>query len=376
MESPGGAPTVRDCMSSFEPYLAANRNTRDTVFHVSLNPHPKDILTDEELVVIAGEYMRQMGYGNQPYIIFRHEDIGRPHLHIVSLRVDSSGRKINDFQERKRSTALCRKLERKYGLHPVLSEPYRKCETLTAVDPLKPDLKRQITCVVRPVMEDYHFQSLKEYKALLGLFNVTVEEVSKEIAGKTYRGIIYAATDRDGRRTGVGVKSSKIGKSVGYRALQQKFAASKKWMKKHPVTETCEENIRLALQETDKERFLQRLNGKGSNAVLFQNDAGRIYGVTYIDHNSRCVFKGSSLGKEFSAAILNERYGMVVQDDGNCQEERQDFMREEFDPYETGLAEGVLNLLTPESYPYPGEDNPESPYGKKKRKKRRGQHIR
>lgn len=82
MESPGGAPTVRDCMSSFEPYLAANRNTRDTVFHVSLNPHPKDILTDEELVVIAGEYMRQMGYGNQPYIIFRHEDIGRPHLHV------------------------------------------------------------------------------------------------------------------------------------------------------------------------------------------------------------------------------------------------------------------------------------------------------
>lgn len=143
-------------------------------------------------------------------------------------------------------------------------------------------------------------------------------------------------------------------------------------MKKHPVTETCEENIRLALQETDKERFLQRLNGKGINAVLFQNDAGRIYGVTYIDHNSRCVFKGSSLGKEFSAAVLNERYGMVVQDDGNCQEERQDFMREEFDPYETGLAEGVLNLLTPESYPYPGEDNPESPYGKKKRKKEEG----
>ncbi|WP_244436760.1 relaxase/mobilization nuclease domain-containing protein [Bacteroides reticulotermitis] len=69
-------------MRSFEPYLAANRRTEKPVIHVSLNPHPDDVLTDEQLAAIGQEYMEKMGYGNQPYIIYRHEDIGRPHIHI------------------------------------------------------------------------------------------------------------------------------------------------------------------------------------------------------------------------------------------------------------------------------------------------------
>ena len=73
----------------------------------------------------------------------------------------------------------------------------------------------------------YKFQSVKEFKALLGLFHVTVEEAHKTIKGKTYHGLVYAATDEKGERTGVAIKSSKIGKSVGYEALQKKFVKSK-----------------------------------------------------------------------------------------------------------------------------------------------------
>jgi len=71
--------------------MAANRDTRKPVFHVSLNPHPDDRLTDAELTAIAQEYMEKMGYGEQPYLVFKHEDIKRTHLHIMSSRVD-----IND----------------------------------------------------------------------------------------------------------------------------------------------------------------------------------------------------------------------------------------------------------------------------------------
>ena len=44
------------------------------------------------------EYMEKLGYGDQPYIIFRHEDNARPHIHIVSLRIDEQGRKIRDYK--------------------------------------------------------------------------------------------------------------------------------------------------------------------------------------------------------------------------------------------------------------------------------------
>ena len=227
MKPADGHPTIQHCIRSFEPYLAANRRTAKPVIHISLNPHPDDVLTDEQLTAIGQEYMEKMGYGNQPYIIYRHEDIGRPHIHIVSLRIDEQGKKIKDYKEWQRSTAVCRELERKYHLLPAEKMERRESLPLTAVDYRKGDIKHQIANVVKPVMQGYKFQSVKEFKALLGLFHVTVEEAHKTIKGKTYHGLVYAATDEKGERTGVAIKSSKLGKSVGYEALQKKFVKSK-----------------------------------------------------------------------------------------------------------------------------------------------------
>lgn len=94
MEPADGHPTIQHCIRSFEPYLAANRRTEKPVIHISLNPHPDDVLTDEQLTAIGQEYMEKMGYGNQPYIIYRHEDIGRSHIHIVSCVLTSRERKL------------------------------------------------------------------------------------------------------------------------------------------------------------------------------------------------------------------------------------------------------------------------------------------
>ena len=91
--------------------------TKKTVFHCSLNPHPDEKLSDERLTQIAKEYMEALGYGNQPYIVFKHNDIAREHIHIVSLRVDSRGRKINDKFEKRRSKKITDALERKIWSH-------------------------------------------------------------------------------------------------------------------------------------------------------------------------------------------------------------------------------------------------------------------
>ena len=80
-----GRMDVDACMDCFWPYLEANRRTTNTVFHASLNPSPEDRLTDEQLREIAYEYMERMGYGNQPYIVFKHKDTERRHLYILSL---------------------------------------------------------------------------------------------------------------------------------------------------------------------------------------------------------------------------------------------------------------------------------------------------
>ena len=83
------------CMESFMPYLEANRRTTNTVFHASLNPSPEDRLTDEQLRKIACEYMERMGYGEQPYIVFKHKNISREHPHIVSMSRAANSRMIS-----------------------------------------------------------------------------------------------------------------------------------------------------------------------------------------------------------------------------------------------------------------------------------------
>ena len=62
---------------AFESYLLANRNTEKPILHISLNPSPEDKLTDAQFANLAKEYMDKMGYGDQPYIVYMHEDIGR-----------------------------------------------------------------------------------------------------------------------------------------------------------------------------------------------------------------------------------------------------------------------------------------------------------
>ncbi|MDR1984251.1 MAG: relaxase/mobilization nuclease domain-containing protein, partial [Prevotellaceae bacterium] len=116
MENRDGICDMNSCLRSFEPYLLANKRTEKPVLHISLNPDPKDNLSDEQLSNIAEEYMQKMGYGNQPFLVYKHEDIERGHIHIVSLRVDENGKKINHNFEHRRSMDVCRELEQKYGL--------------------------------------------------------------------------------------------------------------------------------------------------------------------------------------------------------------------------------------------------------------------
>lgn len=97
-----------------------------------------------------------------------------------------------------------------------------------------------------------------------------------------------------------------------------------------------------------------------------------IYGVTYIDHNSKTVFKGSLLGKEYSASVLNRKYGTPPPEKTG---EAPVIYLPEPETKEPGLVEGLLDIFSLESYPCPADDLTQSPYGKKKKRKRRGLHL-
>lgn len=304
-----GTVDIHRAMDDFLSFMPTQSRVEKPVVHISLNPHPEDVLTDTELQDIAREYLEKMGYGNQPYLVFKHEDINRHHLHIVTVRVDENGRSIDTRNNFYRSKQITRELEQKYGLHDAERRNRRLDTPLHKVDASAGDVKKQVGNTVKALNVQYRFQSMGEYRALLSLYNVTVEEARGNVRGREYHGLVYSATDDAGNKVGNPFKSSLFGKAVGYEAVERKFARSKQEIKDRKLAEMTKRTVLSVLENThDKEKFVSRLKEKGIDTVLRHTEGGRIYGVTFIDHRTGCVLNGSRMGKELSANALQEHF--------------------------------------------------------------------
>ena len=248
-----------------------------------------------------------MGYANQPFIVYKHEDIDRHHLHIVSLAVDEQGKKINDGNNFYRSKHITREIEQKYGLLPAERQRAKEAFRLQKVQPQEGNIKKQLASVIKPAAKFYHCPSFKEYRALLSTYNICVEEVKGEMYGKPYNGLIYFATDDKGKKVGNPFKSSLFGKAVGYDTLQNRFKTSKEKLKEKWLAPKTKALVAGALRRSaTKEDFRANLYRKGIDVLFRENEEGRLYGATFIDHNNGCVVNGSRLGKEFSANTIAE----------------------------------------------------------------------
>ncbi|WP_313270576.1 conjugal transfer protein MobB [Epilithonimonas vandammei] len=308
IETADGKYSVAQLARSFEPYLLANRNTEKHTLHISLNPDPKDNVSNEKYRLMAQQYMQDMGYGEQPFVVFKHTDIDRSHIHIVSVCVDENGKKISDKFEKVRSMKVCRELEEQLGLISAIEkENNLKSEIFKAVDYKRGDVKSQIASVVRNITSQYQFQSLGEYNALLSLYNIAAEKVEGEMHGYLQRGLLYFPTDRNGKKTGNPFKASLFGKKAGLDSLEKHFESFKAKMKSLSERDKLKEQILLALQSSNDEKsFTKKLQKEGFDIMIRKNDVGRIYGITFIDHRSKTVWNGSRLGKECSANAFNE----------------------------------------------------------------------
>ncbi|MGX1641368.1 conjugal transfer protein MobB [Sphingobacterium sp. NPDC055431] len=292
----------------FEPYLSANIKTEKTVRHISLNPDPKDKVSDEQFTEMAQEYMERMGYKNQPFIVFKHTDIDRTHIHIVSTCVGIDGKKIPDDYDHKRSMAICRDLEQKYNLHKATEQEQKQADKIfKKVEQQKGDIKSQMASVVRHLPKYYQYTSLGAYNALLSFFNITAEEIKGERNGKPVHGLVYFALNGKGEKVSNPFKSSLFGKDAGIAQLQKHFEQSKEKMKTNPARSVLKNTVELAMHTTNNEReFKKQLAEQSIHTAVRRNDNGRIYGITFIDNGSRTVWNGSQLDRNLSANLFNE----------------------------------------------------------------------
>ena len=310
-----GTVNIRRAYDDFLRWMPAATRTEKPMMHISLNPHPDDRLSDIDFTRLAHEYMEKMGFAEMPYLIVKHEDIDRHHVHIVALRVGTDGRCISDSNNFYRSKNICRELEKKYGLKPAEREKITPDMPIRKVDPSgdiscqreqsgacsnyaersrdwrETHIKRQVANTVKMVGMRYKFQTLGEYNAILSLYNVRCEQTDGRVNGREYQGLVYFATDDSGKTIATPFKASRLGKFASRAAIDGRF-------------ERAKEKIDIA----PTKRKVAKLKERNIDVVLRYTDEGRIYGVTFIDHSTMTVLNGSRLGKEFSANAINERF--------------------------------------------------------------------
>ena len=351
-----GRMDVDACMESFIPYLEANRRMTNTVFHASLNPSPEDKLTDGQLRDIAQEYMELWVMATSPTLSLNIRTF-RANISI-SCRCGSTsggGWKINDSHEYDHSMSVLRELERKYDLHPsIKGEELAYNVGLHRANYREGNVKQQISSVVRSCLRNYKCSSYGEFRTLLERFNVSVEGHTGTIDGRNYAGIVYGALTDNGYGTGTPFKSSKIGKDVGYDALQKYYGKSKAVLKEEGALDRLRQTVRDAMSPRNtRDEFRQLLKADGIDTIFRINPVGRIYGVTFIDHEAGIVTNGSVLGKEFSTNVFNELYPAFQKEEQHTVEpdrERWHEQRRSAANSLSGIVDTLLDLADARAY--------------------------
>lgn len=294
---PDGHARIARMVDDFKSFMPKMGRTKKPVLHISLNPHPEDRLTDQDFEILAREYMEKLGFGDQPFVIYKHEDIDRHHIHIVTVNVNEQGKRLNQAFLFRRSKAITNELEEKYGLHKAQRERVSPDTPIKKLDP-SGDIKRQVQNTIKLVGIRYKFQTLGEYNAVLSLYNIRCEPTDGSVNGREYHGLVYFAMNDNGETISTPLKASRLGKFTSRAAVEGRFERAKQNIDVKPTKRVVASVI---VESSGKDDFISCLKDKGIDLVLRSNESGRIYGVTFIDHSTQTVLNGSRLGPQFSA---------------------------------------------------------------------------
>ena len=201
----------QDIIRSFCMQTEMNPGLKKPVGHIALSYSTVDApkLTDEKMVQLAQEYMREMKITDTQYIIVRHQDREHPHVHIVFNRIDNNGKTISDSNDMYRNEQVCKKLKEKHGLYFAKGKEQVKQHRLKEPDKTKYEI---YTAVKNEIGKLRNWQQLKE--------QLTEKGIGIQFKYKGQTDEIQGVSFSKGEYT---FKGSEIDRSFSYSKLDKYF---------------------------------------------------------------------------------------------------------------------------------------------------------
>ena len=371
-----------DKINRLQKLILLNQQTKVNSVHISLNFDLSDHISTDALKDIADRYMEGIGFSEQPYLVYQHHDAGHPHVHIVTTNIKSDGKRISLHNLGKRySEKVRREIEHEFKL--CKAEAKQKfvynLKPLNAQKVLygRSDTRRAITNVLDHVLATYKYTSIAELNAILQQYNVLADQGGKDSRIYGNRGLVYRVLDENKNKVGIPIKASLIYNKPTLKNLEARFAGND--VDRQRYKRRAMNVIDFALvnkKYKSLKEFSEALQKEKISVVLRQNNNGIIYGITYVDHQTKCVFNGSHLGKQYSSNGIQQRCNIQMIDStaqhiGILQQSPGKDLRHNNTPDSTfsGMLE---NLIMPEKNQYASEPSEQKQF-KRKRKRRQQQ---
>ncbi|MDF2190549.1 relaxase/mobilization nuclease domain-containing protein [Paraflavitalea sp. CAU 1676] len=280
-------------LARFERLNSFNPKVKTNTLHLSLNFSPYDKIDSEKMQMVAWDYMQRIGFGNQPYLVYKHEDANHPHIHIVTTTIRPDGSPINLHNIGKQLSEPARKaIEMEFDLIPA--ESMKNSKTLP-IDS-NAGTKQRISTIVREVVNSYHFSSLDELNYILKQYNITADPGRPDSRIRNNHGLIYSDIDKHGTRTGVAIKASSIYDRPTLKTLEKKFFKEKD--KKHLYTSHSIKTINsfLSTKKTISLSEMQEwFEKKRIDIDFIRNTNGGIEDLLIVDNVKKVVLSGKEI---------------------------------------------------------------------------------
>jgi hypothetical protein len=304
--------TFKGKLDTFFEHTSKNTKVKTNAIHISLSFDKQDKLDQELLKEIASKYLDKIGFGNQPFLVYQHFDAAHPHLHIVTTNVQLDAKRIDLHNIGKDASGKARReIEVEFGLIKAegrkVDNQFLKPIDLAAAEYGKTETKRSISNIVNTVTRSYKYTSLHELNAVLKQFNVMADNGIEGSIVRAKNGLRYSIMNSKGQRIGIPIKASSIYGQPTLIFLQGKFEVNALLRSPHKarLQLLIDNEFRSGTRNFDT--LIRNLIRNDVYPVVRQNDAGKIYGITFVDNQTKCVFNGSDLGKQYSAKGILDR---------------------------------------------------------------------
>lgn len=255
-----------DYINYLEALSSRSSKTKYPQLHVSISCKGQSH-TKHELTGIASEWMKGMGYGMQPYIVVFHSDTANAHVHIVSTRVDRSGKKINDSFEKLKAYQVLNRI--------MAQDPAEQC---------RKDTREALA---------YNFSTRPQFAMLM-----EARGYKLELQGANYQLYKFghllgkvALGEVDGR---IAAYEKNKARTSQLRAIVERYRASHSG-ELFPVSKPLPGGV-AGPAFSYSSKLAEVLQQKFGLQLLYHGTPGKLpYGFSVLDHKEKMVLKGKEL---------------------------------------------------------------------------------